>query len=247
MEGSAKDATLIARHQAIKARLRMLRLTYPVVILVILIGYIWSIVNQVKAIDAEKIASRLEEGAHKLLPQIQDALADVAKELEPVLTKELERQSAKLGPKLEKVLEKETEELKVRLEKSFKEELTKALAEIENRQRGVLVEHIPELKDDKKGQDRVLETVRVGLLKWSMRQLTHTFHEHVIAMEQIRKTLQKSYTSKVGKGGVRPDDAVVIWLELMNETVGGDENILGTPKEDKKKKKKKKSRKKKAN
>ena len=39
----------------------------------------------------------------------------------------------------------------------------------------------------------------------------------------------------------------MIWLELMNETVGGDENILGTPKEDKKKKKKKKSRKKKAN
>ena len=236
MEGSARDATLIARHQAIKARLRMLRVAYPVVILVIVIGYIWSIVNQVKAIDSETIASRLQEGAHKLLPQVQDALADVAKELEPVLTKELERQSAKLGPKLEKVLEKETEELKVRLERTFQQELEKAMAEIENRQRGVLVEQIPELKGDRKGQDRVLETVRVGLLKWAMRQLTHTFHEHVIAMEQIRKTLQRSYTTKVGKGGVRPDDAVMIWLELMNETVGGDENILAPKPEDKKKK-----------
>lgn len=238
MDGSgAGDGNLIARHKAVKGRLRSLRIIYVVVVGVLVVGYIWSIVNQVRNVDVEAIASRLEEGAHRLLPRVEQHLIDVANHIEPVLRKELESQGKKLEKRLEKVVEKESEQLKQRLTSQFEARVDKVLNEIKEDQKRVLVKHIPELAGNTKAQEQVADAVRAGLLKWSMKQLTHTFHEHLLAMEQIRKTLTESYAQRGPDAKqVQPDDAVMIWLELMNETIGGDDTILGGPKDEGKKK-----------
>ena len=189
--------------------------------------YIFSIIDQVKNMDTATLTAELERQANVLLPRFEDHLSTVAENISPVLQKELEFQSRALAPKLERLLEKENIKLKKKLEEDFERELVLAIQQIENRQRSVLVEQIPELRDDYKAQDRVLESIRISLIKWSMRQLTHTFHQHVMAMEEIRKTLQKSYLARDSEGkNVKPDDVILIWLELMNENIGGDETIL---------------------
>ena len=74
----------------------------------------------------------------------------------------------------------------------------------------------------------MLESLRASLLKWCMRQLTHTFHHHMMAMDKIRETLQQSYVADAKSAKkLQPDDVLMIWLELMNENIGGDETILG--------------------
>jgi len=222
------DASLIARHQAAKKRLLLLRILFPLAILTIVIGYIFSIVGQVQDMDTGKFTAELEAKANVLLPRIQEHLGAVANNLQPVLQSELDRQSRIMGPKLDRLMESETKKLKIKLEKDFETDLIAAVEEIEDRQRGVLVQYIPELKDDNKAQDRVLESIRASLLKWCMRQLTHTFHHHMLAMDKIRQTLQQSYVAdKDAAKRVQPEEVLMIWLELMNENIGGDETILG--------------------
>ena len=229
MEGTPTgDASLIARHRAAKKRMMLLRILFPLCILTIVIGYIVSIIGQIQDIDTSKFTAELEAKANVLMPRIQDHLGTVAQNLRPVLEQELDRQSRIMGPKLDRLLDSETKKLKIKLEQDFEKDLIVAVDEVEQRQRNVLVKHIPELKDDYKAQDRVLESMRASLLKWCMRQLTHTFHHHMLAMDRIRETLQQNYIAdKNGGKRVQPDDVLMIWLELMNENIGGDETILG--------------------
>lgn len=203
----------------------MLRMLFPTIIIIVVVWNVYALVRQVQDIDTEAVANHMEAQFHKLWPRIEEDLAMIAKDLEPVLEAEISKQAAQMGPKLDARLESDVEALKKKVEKDFQTEVEKALEEIERRQRQVLVDHIPDLKGDKKAQDRVLEAVRVSLLKWSMKQLTSTLHEHMIAMESIRRTLQRSYTAPAGTK-VDAEEAVVLWLDLMNESVGGDNTIL---------------------
>ena len=89
----------------------------------------------------------------------------------------------------------------------------------------------PELKGDKNAQDRVLKAVREALVQWAMRELSTTFKEHMLALEELRKTLQMNFVAPAGVKA-NPEEALLIWLELMNQKVGGDSTILGTGPED---------------
>ena len=131
-----------------------------------------------------------------------------------------------LAPKLEAKLKSDVEDLKVRIERDFQVELEKSLDEIERRQRQILIDQIPSLKGDRTAQDQVLHAVRVSLTRWLINQLNTTLHEHMVAMDDIFRTLQKSYTAPAGER-VNPEDALLVWLDLMNEQVGGAETILG--------------------
>ncbi len=126
------------------------------------------------------------------------------------------------------------------MERDFQTELEKSLDEIERRQRQILIDQIPSLKNDKTAQDKVLHAVRVSLTRWLINQLNTTLHEHMVAMDDIFQTLQKSYTAPAGER-VAPEDALLVWLDLMNEQVGGAEVILGPEIEGKGDKKKPKS------
>ena len=228
--GEPESAALIAAHQAAKKRLRAVRIVFPLLVISLVVFNVYALAQQVKSVDPNDIAAGLESEFHKLWPRIEEDLTLVASNLEPVLSEELEKQAAALGPKLDKRLERDVEELKRQVEADFMIELERALDEIERRQRSAIVEHIPEFKGNRKAQDRVLEQVRVSLTKWCMKQLTSTLHEHMLAMEQIRKTLQRSYIAKAG-AKVDMEETVSIWLELMNESVGGDDTILA-PRDD---------------
>lgn len=234
----ANQTALIEAHKEAKKRARMLRIIFPLLIILIVVFNVYAMAQQVENLDTEALATETESRFHKLWPRLEEDLALVASDLEPVLKKELERQAAKLGPKLDRRLEKDVEVLKAQVDKDFRTELIRALEEIEQRQRNVLIEHIPELKNDKKGQDRVLEQVRVSLTKWCMKQLNTTLHEHVVALEQIRRTLQRGYVAAPG-AKADAEEALSIWLELMNDAVGGDDTILAPPPPDKGKKPKK--------
>lgn len=226
MEDSAgTGADLVDAHRSAKSRMRMLRITFPLIIIIIVVWNVYALAKQVEDIDTEAVASHMEGQFHKLWPRIEEDLTMIAKDIEPVLEAEINKQSAKMASKIDARLQSDVEALKKQVEKDFTIEVERALDEVERRQRQVLVDHIPELKGDAKAQDKVLAAVRVALLKWSMKQLTSTLHEHMVAMENIRRTLQKSYTAPAG-AKVDAEDAIVLWLDLMNESVGGDNTIL---------------------
>jgi vacuolar-type H+-ATPase subunit F/Vma7 len=229
---------LIEAHVALKKRMKLLRIVFPLVIILIVVLNVFGLVRQVKELDTEALASSFESEAHKLWPRLEDDLSLMAAHLQPVLAKELQKQSEAMAPKIEAKLKSDVEAMKVTIERDFQAALEKSLDEIERRQRQILVDQIPSLKDDKKAQDQVLNTVRVSLTKWLIGQLNTTLHEHMIAMDDIFRTLQRSYRAPAGER-VSPEDALLVWLDLMNEQIGGADTILAPAKTGKKSDKKK--------
>ena len=228
-EGHEGGVDLIEVHKSLKKRTKLLRIVFPLVIVLIVVLNVMGLVDQVKQLDTEALASSFESEAHKVWPRIEDDLALVAEHLQPVLAKEIQIQSEALAPKLEAKLKSDVEKLKVRIERDFLVELEKSLDEIERRQRQVLIDQIPKLKGDRKAQDQVLHAVRVSLTRWLINQLNTTLHEHMVAMDDIFRTLQKSYTAPAGERA-SPEDALMVWLDLMNEQIGGVDVILGPEK-----------------
>lgn len=222
---------LIEAHRRAKQRMGWLRVGMPVVIILLITFNLWSLVDQVRSVDTGALATELELQATELWPRVEEHLADVALEVQPILIDALETQSAKMAPELDRRMEKQIEEMKVRVEADFKRAVEASLEEIERRQRAALVEEIPALKGDREAQDRVMEAVRQALVQWAMRELTTTFAEHMAALDQIRKTLQVDYMAPAG-AKADPQEALLIWLDLMNQKVGGDSAILGTGPED---------------
>jgi len=225
-EAQEEGVDLIEAHKTLKKRTKLLRIVFPLVIVLIVVLNVMGLVSQVKEMDTEALAASFESEAHKVWPRIEDDLALVAKHLQPVLAKEIQTQSEALAPRLEAKLKSDVEALKVRVERDFQVELEKSLDEIERRQRQILIDQIPSLKGDRKAQDQVLRAVRVSLTRWLINQLNTTLHEHMVAMDDIFRTLQKSYTAPAGER-VAPEDALLVWLDLMNEQVGGADIILG--------------------
>lgn len=241
---------LIDAHKAAKRRLRLLRMVFPLVVILVVVLNVFSLVGQVKAMDVEALGTELERQADKLWPRVEEHLADVAAEVQPILAEALAEQSVILGPKIERRLEANAEAMKVTVEKDFIAAVEKSLEEIDRRQRQVLVDEIPHLKGDRAAQDQVMQAVRDALVKWAMNELTTTFHGHLEALEDIRRTLQASYISPAGTKA-DPQEALLVWLDLMNERIGGESTILGdgadeVEAEEKKPRKKKARRKKKA-
>jgi hypothetical protein len=196
-------AGLIEAHKALKKRMKLLRIVFPLVIILIVVLNVYGLVQQVNDLDTEALAASFESEAHKIWPRLEDDLSLVAMHLEPVLAKEIQKQSEALAPKLKAKLKSDVEAMKV--------------------------DQIPSLKDDRKAQDQVLNSVRVSLTKWLIGQLNTTLHQHMLAMDDIFRTLQKSYTAPAGER-VAPEDALLVWLDLMNEQIGRADTILAPAK-----------------
>ncbi len=100
-EGQGGGLDLIEAHKALKKRTRILRVVFPLVVILIVVLNVLGLVNQVKQLDTEALASSFESEAHKVWPRIEEDLALVAQHLQPVLAKEIQTQSEALAPKLE--------------------------------------------------------------------------------------------------------------------------------------------------
>ncbi|MCG3172706.1 MAG: hypothetical protein GMKNLPBB_00861 [Myxococcota bacterium] len=235
MGASASDDALIARHKAAQSKNFWLRIAGVVVILLIITINVMSIINMVKADllspqGQAKLESHFIKEGGSLGPDLERELKVLVDNLTPVIQSTLDKQTKELGPKLEEALVTEIETVRKETEAHLTNELRKSLAALEAQQRATLIKAVPELANDVEAQNKVLEKAREAFMHWSVVQLADTVDEHVAAMEQIRKTLQSSYTRKEGAPG-GADEVGMLWFELMNETLVGSDNILkGTEK-----------------
>jgi hypothetical protein len=215
LEGDA----LIAAHKAVQRRLRILGIVFPLVVIAIVGGYLYAIVNQVKNADTEAIAAASAEKLGRIWPEVEQHLGDVAKAVEPALGDAVEREGAAMVPIIEQRLTTDVERMVATTEESFAESVEQAIMLLDAQQRATLVAELPELADIA-AQERVLGSARLTLAEWAHERFHTALEDHVAAIGSIRKTLTKSYTKPEDKP-VEPTDALVLWLELMNEQIGG--------------------------
>ncbi len=224
---NATDAALIEGHQKARKHERIGRIVFPIVALTVIGVFLFVIAKRVEQIDDKKLAAHLEKGSLRLTPTVERELASIGDALAPVFEKALDDQMKKKQPVLKKRIAEAAEQVTVSSTKRFESDLVASVTSTEAQQRAILVEAIPEIKDDRAAQDRILASVRGSLLKWGMRQLNTTLHKHTLALEDIRLTLKKSYMAgAAGGAGSDGDGTMLVFLELVNETLAADSGLL---------------------
>jgi hypothetical protein len=138
----------------------------------------------------------------------------------------IEKETNDLAPVIEKRLQNDVDVSMQSAKDALANAVDKALLAQGDAEREQLLAAFPELAADTAGQDAVLAALRSTARGWSARQLDATVSEHVTAMDNLRMTLQGKYARGEG-ASADAEDTLMTWLNLMNEHVGGGEDILG--------------------
>ncbi len=219
---------LVARHEAARRRVATLRIAGPLVLVAVVGFNVWGIVDQVRSLDVDELSREVEDrAASTLMPKMQRELELFAHRAQPAFERAALQAVKEFSPRLEKRLESEIAAFQRNMTVKVESAVETAARAHETERRAILVKYIPEVDGDTKAQDRILESVQAGATKWAMRQYTHTFHEHIRQLEKLRKTLDTYYADSGKAGSPLVEDTIGIWLELMAESVGGDDTILG--------------------
>ena len=221
---------LINEHKKVRAQLRWIWRLGPLLIIGLLVGNVYGMVERVKTFDSEAFAGHLEEEARDAWPSLEYRLKDVGEKLAPQLEKAILDESERLSEKMTVKLETELESFRKSGEAILMEEMQKALAAEKLENHRLISKHIPELKDDEQARERVIAHVNAAAAAWGNEQFRKLFTEHIAALESIRRTLDESYVKADGGSDVNPDELVLIWLELFEVTVADDSAILGEEK-----------------
>jgi hypothetical protein len=217
LEGEA----LVAAHKDAARKLLILSIAFPIAVVVIIVGHLWAITNQVENLDTAKVATLTAERIGAIWPDVESHMSDVAKQVEPALGKALETEVAAMAPLLEKRLQTDVDATLDTAEKDFSGAVEAALGQMESNQRSVLLAEVPALEADPVAQQHVLASTRGVIASWSQERFHTALEDHVEAMGSIRETLRKGYAT-TDDVAAEPQDALLAWLELLNEHVGGD-------------------------
>jgi hypothetical protein len=186
-----------------------------------------SIADLVKNIDGAAVGTQLSNHVNALMPDVDAHLGDVADAVQPALFSALETEAMDASPQIESRLRTDIDHsmslAKDTLERSVGNDLVARDASMRAR----LVAAFPELASDQAAQDVVLASARGAAGEWSKAQLDALVGEHIVAMDKRRKTLESSY-SKKNDQPVDAEDALMALLDLMNEHIGGSDEILAT-------------------
>lgn len=218
---------LVAAHKRATRNLRILSIVFPIVFIAVLGINLLSIVDQVRSVDMAAIGSQLSDRVNALLPDIETSLGDVADAVEPALFKALETEALGMAPQIEKRLQTDVDTTMVTAKDELGNAARRSMADGAEAQRALVIAAYPQLAADVTAQDAVLTATSEAMADWQVRQLDATVVEHLNAMEQLHRTLQTSYRKPSGDSA-DAEDALMTWLNLLNEHVGGEEPILTT-------------------
>lgn len=211
---------LVAAHHAITRRLRLLSIAFPLLFIGVLLMSLAGIVNTVKSIDTEAVAAELSTQAHILWPEVQRELEDVADEALPAFTAAIQSESAAMAPVLEQRFSDEFASMRKTAEQQFRGVVDGSIKEIRERQLRILQKEYPDIAADPMARDKVLAASQAALEQWALAEFESSINEHLAAIESIHKTLQANYQAPDDHAGA-PEDALMTWLELLNQRLGG--------------------------
>src|SRR4051812_2580031 len=186
-----------------------------------------SIADLVKNIDGAAVGTQLSNHVTALMPDIDAHLGDVADAVQPALLSSLETEAMDASPQIESRLRADIDHSMALAKNTLERSVGNDLIAHNASMRASLVAAFPELASDQAAQDAVLASVRGPAGEWSKAQLDALVGEHIAAMDKLRKTLESSYSKKDDKPA-DAEDALMALLDLMNEHIGGSDEILAT-------------------
>jgi hypothetical protein len=216
---------LVEAHKSATRKLRIISILFPIVFIGFLLFNLKGVVDQIADIDSAEVGSQLADRVNALMPDIQHSLGDLAETAKPALSAAMETEALEMAPQIERRLQSDVDVVMKNAKSDLAVAARASMATGAATQRALIVKEFPQLAGDTAAQDKLLASASEALVQWEQRQLDATVTEHLVAMEQLHKTLQTSY-SKSANEEADPEDALMTWLNLLNQHVGGEDHIL---------------------
>jgi hypothetical protein len=244
VDDHTESGSLVEQHIDIKKKAKMLRIIGPLAVLLIMFMYVYSLVNMVKAFDTEVFASQIEAQGKEVWPRINERLLAIGSKLQPELEAAIMGKFGQMNEDLGKSLQTEFlgsgEGVEPHQPSNFEKE---ALKHFENqvtvhenseraRRDAIIKESLPSLAEDtdenKKKRENIQAHVSKASERWCKKQFASRFDGHLEEMRNIQTTLNTHYSQNAGEAteSAATGDVVLLWLELFNESVGGDDTVI---------------------
>lgn len=224
-ERADSGTALVEAHQRATRNLRIVSIVFPVAFATLIVWNLAAIAGLFRDIDGPAVGTELSNRMNALMPDIDRELGDLAGAVQPALFGALETEAAAIAPQIEGRLQADVEHTMAKAKSGLQASVERALGAQREAQRAKLLERFPELASDAAAQDAVLDAAREAAREWSAAQLDALVAEHLTAMERLHRTLEASYTKPAG-ASADPEDALMALLNLMNEHLGGGDDVL---------------------
>ena len=206
---------------------RRIRSLMVLLVLLTFAGWIYVIYRQVASFDTQAFEKEMESRAEVIWPRISEMMFKVVTEVRPAYASAITRELEKTAPLIGERIDNEVRILEANVQKGLQDKLDQSLSRVAAEQRNELKKAFPELADDPVMLDRMVTVIQEGITVWVSKELTTTLHEHVDALLQIKETLA-SFRPDDPKATATSEEVLGVWLELVYETLGGDELLEPT-------------------
>ena len=252
---SLDDAELSATHTQLQSHLKRIRYAIPIVVLLVMTGFILHMKNTVQSVSSEEFGSAFEKRSKILLPKLQDAFLDVGKEVAPDVGESLANEVDELMANFSGKMNTEMNKMKETLPKQMEGLLLREMKAARERQIETLNAEFPALKNDPKRIEALMRSFEMAFARWAQKMLVANFNKHLRDLEVIKRTLngfvakqndafaKNEKTAAAAGAGIRaagnrvqPEQLLALWLEIMEESIKGDGpiDLLADPTKEKK-------------
>ena len=204
--------------------------------------------------NKDELMKEFQQRASTILPRVERQAQETAERVLPKLEKELSAAQAQAARKLPEVLVKQSKALQARLESKMKKQLNDALTAVKERQFAALKKQLKahlackpeESRDLCNRKDAQFQAILTGITdaysEWAISEVKDTFTSHLIALEDIRRTMNgfvNASKANVGDGapavlstGAAPSDMLMMFLELVADSFGDADPLFRGPRTD---------------
>lgn len=234
---------LLEEIKQVKKQARLVRVGFAVLLLVIVLGWVWSLYSHFQDFDVEKLGSEMSQRAEKSWPLISEELDGLMDVVIPMAEASLQKELETVGPQIAERFAKEAQLLEEGVKQSIQASMKKHLS-AKNRSDVVkgLVDAFPALANEDQAE-KLAVSLQESFLKSSQVMVTKVLVEYYDTLIKFEGAFNKI------KADVPPDQrpatlevVLSLWMELVYDKMGGDSTVEVKPADGKKKSRGKKGK-----
>ncbi|MBL6975135.1 MAG: hypothetical protein ISR64_05330 [Deltaproteobacteria bacterium] len=235
---------LHAEAKKIRTQTRWISLGFVLLIVVAVIGWVWSVKNHFENFDVDQFGTELTKKADKSWPMISEELTKLFDSVLPIAEASIEKELEKAATQIAERFEAEAKTLQTGLKTGIKDTMKKHLVLQERSEAMKAIQAAFPAFADEKAVDQLATALQESFLKSTETELLKMaveYHEALIKFESAFRKIKAGIPE-----GQRPatlEAVLALWIEIVYEKMGGDSEFEATAPKKKKGKGKSKGKK----
>jgi hypothetical protein len=217
----------IAETKKLQKQVRWIRFGFVVLVMAIILGWTLSIINHFRKFDTDRFATEMSKKAEAMWPMISNELDTLLKNVMPAAEKTLDQEIEKAAPEIGEKLGAEAKQLETGMKSEIDAAVRRYLT-AEGRAGAIteLQAAFPAL-GDAGSVDKLTAALQESFILAAQQQLTDTIVAYYDTMMGFDKAFKK-IRADIPDNQKPPtlETVLALWIEVVYEKMGGDENLV---------------------